>query len=95
MPQIGGKFVCVACSISATKTRMNFKFSMGPKHTEMFKNLKCQRKMITITSAIVTKLKSIVIILVHHIRSVFGLRLAFVYERSIETTYDIVTTDES
>ena len=91
MPQIGGKFVCVVRSISAAKNCMNFKFSMGPQHTEMFKNLKCQRKMITITSAIVTKLKKLSLSRPPSTHSVVELTLAIVhFDR-----YNGVTIDES
>ena len=91
MPQIGGKFVCVVRSISAAKNCMNLKFSMGRQHTEMFKNLKCQRKIITITSAIVTKLKKLSLSRPPSTHSVVDLTLAIV----CFDQYNVVTIDES
>ena len=70
---------------------MNFKFSMGPQHTEMFKNLKCQRKIITITSAIVIKLKNLSLSRPPSTHSVADLTLAIV----CFDQYNVVTIDES
>ena len=56
----------------------------------MFKNLKCQRKIITITSAIVTKLKKLSLSRPPSTHSVVDLTLAIVhFDR-----YNVVTIDD-